>query len=255
MMNIPGSSAPQWIRNGIDILVVAYLFYFLYKLFQDTKSISLIKGLLVIVVIYFLAGFLELKTLAWIFKYLVNYFVILIVILFQPEIRRVLSRFGRGGLSAFQKKISKETLEEICESVFLLSEEFTGALIIVERNMGLQDLVEEAIELDAKVKSELLLSLFYKGTPLHDGAIIIEEDKIVAARVMIPTIMIGSLKIRRNVGTRHRAGLAITTETDAVSIIVSEETGKISLASNGKLEYGLSHEKLLKRLTELTDNN
>lgn len=244
----------QWIRNAADVLVVAYLFYFLYKLFRGTKSISVIKGFFFIVAVYFLAGLIQLKTVAWVFKYVVNYFVILIVVLFQPEIRRILSLFGRSGFSAFQRKISRETIEEISEAVFQMSEESTGALIIIERNMGLRDLVEESVELEATIKSELLLSLFYKGSPLHDGAIILEEDKIVAARVIIPTVKINSLKIRRNVGTRHRAGLAITTETDAFSIIVSEETGKISVAVNGKLEYGLSHEKFLKRLSEFTDN-
>lgn len=252
MTELLNSPVVEIIRIVLDIISVAYLIYFLYSLFQDTNSISILKGFLFIMAINIIANLIGLKTLAWIFQYLVNYFVILVVVLFQPEIRRLLSKIGRSGLSAIREKISPEVAAEIAKAAFIMAEEKTGALIIIEGNVGLKDLVEGAISFEANVKSELLQSIFFNKNILHDGAILIKNESIVAARVMVPNIIVSSSpKTKRSLGTRHRAAIAITQETDAVSIIVSEETGKVSISHNGKLEYGLTHEKFLRRLNEI----
>jgi diadenylate cyclase len=252
MMEFLSSPFFEVVKTIFDIIIVAYLIYFLYSLFQDTNSITIVKGFLFIMAINIVANFIGLKTVAWVFRYLVENFVILVVVLFQPEIRRLLSRVGRSGLSAIREKISQEVLGEIARAVYNMSDDKTGALIIIERNVGLRDLVDESVSLDASVKAELLHSIFFKKNLLHDGAVLIESDKIVAARVIIPNIIVSApLKTKRRLGTRHRAALAITQDTDAVSVIVSEETGKVSIAHNGKLEYDLSQEKFLRRLNEI----
>lgn len=242
------------LRNIIDILSVAYLIYFLYSLFRDTNSITIIKGFLFIIAVYLVAALVGLETLAWTFQYVVTSFVIIVVVLFQPELRRLLSRIGRSGLAAIRQKFSRETVQEIARACYTLSEERTGALIILEQNVGLHDLLEDAIELDAAIHAELIQSIFFHNSPLHDGAILIENDRITAARVIVPTLLLDNvnlIKKKKQVGTRHRAALAATTESDAVSIVVSEETGQVSIAYNGKLEQDLSKEKFTKRLEEI----
>jgi diadenylate cyclase len=242
----------QAARNIIDILCVAYLIYFCYKLFEDTNSITIAKGFVTIIIIYGIANLIDLKVLSWIFKYVVNNFVLLIVVLFQPEIRRVLSRVGQSGISGLHTKVSKETLNEIAEAVFLMSANKTGGLIIMERNVGLKQLLEEATLIDASVKAEMLLSIFYKGNILHDGAVMIESNRITAAQVIIPSIKIDAIiKNKSGLGTRHRAGIAVTTDSDAIAIITSEETGNVSIAHKGKLEQALNYDEFTRRIHEL----
>ncbi|OHD53544.1 MAG: TIGR00159 family protein [Spirochaetes bacterium GWF1_51_8] len=248
LLNIP---IVQFFVNIIDILAVAYFIYFLYTLFEDTNSITILKGFIVIIAISIAANLLGLTTLAWLFKYVITYGVILIVVLFQPEIRRLLSRVGRSGIGAIRGEITEEALSELTRAVLLLAEDRTGALIIFERNVGLKDLIENSIKLDSSIQAELLLSIFYKSNILHDGAVIVEGDKIIAARVIIPGVIVETFKTKKRLGTRHRAGVAITVDTDAISIIVSEETGKISLAHNGKLEYDIPPEKFSRRMNDI----
>ncbi len=242
------------IRSIIDILSVAYLIYFLYSLFRDTNSITIIKGFLFIIAIYTVAALIGLETLAWTFQYVVTSFVIIVVILFQPELRRLLSRMGRSGFSAIRQKFSQETVQEIARACYLLSEEKTGALIILEQNVGLHDLLEDAVRLDASVQAELIQTIFFHNSPLHDGAILIENERITAARVIIPHLLldnVSAVRRKKPLGTRHRAALAITTDSDAVGIVVSEETGNVSISYNGKLEYDLGKERFIKRMEEI----
>jgi diadenylate cyclase len=248
LLNIP---IVQFFINAIDILAVAYFIYFLYTLFEDTNSITILKGFIVIIAISIIANISGLNTLAWLFKYVITYGVILIVVLFQPEIRRLLSRVGRSGLGAIKGKITEEALMELSRTIIMLSEDKIGALIIFERNVGLRDLIEESVKLDALIQTDLIISIFYKGNVLHDGALIVEGDKLIAARVIIPGVIVEAFKTKKRLGTRHRAGVAITVDTDAISIIVSEENGKISLAHNGKLEYDIPAEKFSRRLNEI----
>ncbi len=252
MENLLDSSVIQIIKNIIDIVCVAYLLYFIYKLFEDTNSITIIKGFFVVVVIYVIAKFIDLKTLAWIFRYVVSYFVILLVVLFQPEIRRVLSRIGQSGIAGISGKVSMETLNEISEAIYRMSEKRIGGLIILERKVGLKQLLDEAVQLDSAVKAELLLSIFYKGSILHDGAVLIQGDRISAAQVIIPSVKVEAmLKSKSGLGTRHRAGIAVTTDSDAISIIVSEETGKVSIAYKGKIEQEIAYENFTERINEI----
>ena len=149
-------------------------------------------------------------------------------------------------------KLSKETLNEITKASYILSEKKMGGLIIIERKVGLKHLLDEAILLDATVKSELLVSIFYKGNVLHDGAVLIEGEKIVGGAIIVPSVRIDAVKDKiAGLGTRHRAGIAVTIETDAVCVIISEETGSLSIAYDGNLEYSLSYEESVRRLNEI----
>lgn len=240
------------IKSIIDIGAVAYLIYYLYTLFEETNSFTIMKGFLFVIAITIIANLLGLSTLSWIFQYLFSSLIVLLVVLFQPEIRKMLSQVGAAGLFISRQKISREAVEEIANAAQMMSEERIGALIIIERNVGLKDLVENATQLDAVVKAELLVSIFFKNNILHDGGVVISGNKIAAARVIVPSLLVNiSAKTKRQIGTRHRAGIAITAETDAVSVIVSEETGHISIGHGGKIEYDLSDEKFERRLNEI----
>lgn len=240
-----------WLVSVVDILLVAYVLYFLYTLFRDTNSMSIVKGFLVVLGVYLIANFLQLATLAWVLRYIVGNFVILAVVLFQPEIRRVLLQVGQGGVYALHKQYSN-TIEELSETVFEMGQKHIGALLLIERGVGLRHLVEDALPIDAHLSKELLLSIFHKGNILHDGAIILQGDRILAAKVIIPAVKIDALKTKKfKYGTRHLAGLAISNECDAIAIIVSEEKGTVSLAIDGKLTFDLDYESLKRKLYEL----
>jgi diadenylate cyclase len=242
----------QVVRSAVDILCVAYILYFVYKLFEDTNSISIILGFIFVLAVNGAANLLGLKTVAWIFQLLVSYFVVLLVVLFQPEIRKVLTRIGQSGIRGFGTNVTMESLNEITEAVLAMSEARSGSLIIVERNVGLKHLLEESTHLDAEVKSELIQAIFYKGNPLHDGAVMVQGKRIIAANVMVPSIKVEVIqKMKRGKGTRHRAGVAVTSDSDAVSIIVSEENGDISIAQKGKLEGPLPSEHFIRRMNEI----
>ncbi len=245
-----------WVKiflSIVDIVCVAYLFYFIYKLFEDTNSISIIKGFIAVIVLYAIAHFIELKTVEWIINYLLPYIVIMIVVLFQPEIRKFLTRVGQSGLSGL-RGMSAETMNEITKAITIMSQTKTGGLIIIEKKVGLKQLLEESIPLDAAVKAELLISIFHKGGILHDGAVLITGEKIRAARIIIPSVKIDAHpKKRTGLGTRHLAGISVTSDSDALSIIVSEESGSISIAYKGKIETELSEEYFVRRINEMVE--
>lgn len=242
------------IRAVIDIVIVAYVFYFLYSVFENTQTISVIKGFILIVGIYFLAKFLGLKTIEWIFKYVVNYIVIIGIILFQPEIRKLFLQVGGKGIAMI--KISPKTIQEIEKAIFRMSESKTGALILIEQSVGLRDLRETGYSIDAKVQSEILESIFFKNSIMHDGAVIIQGDRVIAAKVIIPNVSSPARNMmKKNLGTRHRAAIQASNDTDAVAIIVSEETGKVSIAYNAKLNYDLSKEKFEELIHEYLEKN
>ncbi|MGC8771557.1 MAG: diadenylate cyclase CdaA [Brevinematia bacterium] len=239
----------QIIKNIVDICAVAYVFYFLYSLFENTNTMSILKGFIAIIIINAIARFAGLRTLEWIFQYVMNNFVLLIVVLFQPEIRKILNRIGEKGIAGIRSNFSKSVLREITDAVFAMSETKTGALIIIEQNVGLKHFLDNSVVLNSDVTKEGLLSIFYKGNPLHDGAVIISDEKILAARVIIPSITTND--INNKYGTRHRAGLFVSEDSDAISIIVSEERGTISLAYKGHFEADLKKEEFLRRINEL----
>jgi diadenylate cyclase len=240
------------IKNIVDICAVAYLFYFLYSIFENTNSVSILKGFIIILILNIIAKFAGLKTLEGIFQYVMNNFVLLIVVLFQPEIRKILNRIGQSGIAGIKSKFSRGVVNEISQAVAKMAEEKVGALILIEQNVGLKDFIEGGVILNCDVSKEAIWSIFYKGNPLHDGAIVISEDKILAARVLIPSIVCDTKENKdANFGTRHRAGIYVTQDTDAVAIVVSEEKGSISLGYKGKFEFNLSTENFVRRLNEI----
>ncbi len=238
------------LRNIFDICAVAYVFYFLYSIFENTNTISILKGFIAILIINALSKIAGLKTLEWIFQYVMNNFVLLIVVLFQPEIRKILNRIGQRGIAGIRTYLPREVVKEIIEASLEMSKTNTGALILIEQNVGLKNLLENSVILNSEVSKEVLTSIFYKGNPLHDGAVIISEDKIIAARIMIPSIASDELNGTK-VGTRHRAAMYVSDETDAIAIIISEEKGSLSIACNGKFEFDLTEENFIRRINEL----
>ena len=235
----------------IDIAIVAVLVYELLVLIRGTRAVQMALAASFLIGLYFLSRWLELETVNWLIRNLATYVVFAIIVLFQSDIRRALLHFGRGPyLRYFERAAStKETLEELVIAVTTLSTRRIGALIVVERSIGLRNYIEGGIPLDATVTYDLLASIFQPGTPLHDGAVIVQNDRVAAAACFLPLSV--NPRVSRDVGTRHRAALGVTEESDAIAIVVSEETGSISLAVSDALERGLGGDLLRARLQAL----
>ena len=235
----------------IDIAIVAVLVYELLVLIRGTRAVQMALAASFLIALYFLSQWLELETVNWLIRNLATYVVFAIIVLFQSDIRRALLHFGRGPyLRYFERAAStKETLEELVIAVTTLSTRRIGALVVVERSIGLRNYIEGGIPLDATVTYDLLASIFQPGTPLHDGAVIVQNDRVAAAACFLPLSV--NPRVSRDVGTRHRAALGVTEESDAIAIIVSEETGTISLAVGDALERGLGSDLLRGRLQAL----
>ncbi|HEY3249285.1 MAG TPA: diadenylate cyclase CdaA [bacterium] len=244
------------ILDILDILIVAVLTYQLLMLIRGTRAEQLVIGLVVLFVAYWVSQFLGLYTLQYILGYIGLAIPIALLVLFQPELRRMLEQLGRGGVlvTGFAPHgLGREEIIRLVNDVGrasrILSMRKIGALFVVERRTGLADFIETGIKLDALVAVQLLISLFFPNSPLHDGAVIIRGNRVMAAGCLLPLSENPSLS--RTLGTRHRAGLGITEVTDAVAVIVSEETGAISLAMDGELVRGLSEEELKGELLRL----
>lgn len=218
----------------IDIIVVAILFYQFFKFIKGTKATPILFGLVLFFAVSFIARWFNLKALAWIMNSILAVWVVAFVILFQPEIRNALARLGRQRpLKFFLKVEETPIIDQITDAVKKLAEEKRGALIVIQREIGLKDIVETGVRIDAQVNSILLQTIFFPDTPLHDGACIIEGDKIVAAGCILP--LSDDPDIGSGYGLRHRAALGVAEHSDAFCIVVSEETGRISFAYKGKL--------------------
>jgi len=228
----------------LDILAVALVLYQLLQIVKGTRAAHILVGVLTVVIIYQIALRLGLETLRSMLSSLAPYTAIAIIVLFQQEIRRALGRLGRkrllGGYHA------PESTDEILLAIASLSRDKIGGLIVLERDAGLRTFVESGVRLDAHVSRDLLLSIFMPGTALHDGAVIIQKDRVAAAACFLPLSVRPEVSSR--LGTRHRAGLGITEESDALALIVSEETGVISVASAGEMESGVSIERAEERI-------
>ena len=237
----------------IDILAVAFIVYKLLGYIRETRAQQLVKGILVLVAVFFLSDFLRLNTLNWILRGAFTMGIIALVILFQPELRRALEHMGRGSILSGRfngdKNQAKQVVDAIVDAVNQFSATKTGALIVIEREVSLGDIAENGTVLNARVSEELLGNIFYKGSPLHDGATIIRNDKIFAAGCVLP--LTSRLDVGKELGTRHRAALGITENSDAVTIVVSEENGIISVARGGKLNRFLDSKALEKMLLTL----
>jgi len=235
-------AAIPW-RDLIDILAVAIVVYNLLLLIRGTRAVQMLLGILFIGVLYYLARVADLPTLKRILESLLIFLPFAIIVLFQHEIRRALASFGRNPLWGFTRSQQVEsTFNEIVLAATSLSSKRIGALIIIERLDGLRTYVENGIVMDAVVSYDLLINIFTPGTPLHDGAVIIQGDRIAAAASFLPLTLNPALS--KDFGTRHRAALGISEETDAVAVVVSEETGVISLAFDGELVRGLDPKSL-----------
>lgn len=242
------------IRDILDILIVALAFYKLFMLIRETRAEQLIKGLLILFALTKVSEWLQFHTLNWILDTTMTVGVMAILIVFQPELRRGLEYLGRSRF--FTKSFVEirgerlsEVFDEIVDAVASLSRQKIGALIVIERETGLNEIVETGTKIDGKVSSDLLINIFIPNTPLHDGAVIIKDDKIKAAGCFLPLTENSSLS--KELGTRHRAALGISERSDCLSIIVSEETGAISIAENGSLARYLDTKTLKQILLDM----
>lgn len=244
------------IRDIVDIIIVAIVLYNLFKLIRETRAEQLVKGIFAIFVFEKISGegWLELYTINWILKNTMTVGVIAILIVFQPELRRGLEYIGRSRfftksfLEIRGESLSK-TVEEIVEACASLSRQKIGALIVLERETGLKEVVETGTRIDGLVSSNLLINIFIPNTPLHDGAVIIKDDTIKAAACFLP--LTDNMNISKELGTRHRAGIGISERSDSLSIIVSEETGAISIAENGTIARHLDSKTLRQILIDM----
>lgn len=222
----------------LDILIVAFLFYRLFLLIRGTRAAQMFVGLFLLIILSFIARWLNMNALNWILSSLKTVWVIAFVILFQPELRRALSLLGENRILGYIIKVEEtSTLSEIVKACHQLSQSGLGAIIAIEKDVGLRNYIETGTPIDARVTAELIVTIFTPPSPLHDGAIIIEKNRIVAAGCILPLSQ--NPRLAKSLGTRHRAGLGLSEETDAVAIIVSEETRTLSLASGGKLKRKL----------------
>jgi diadenylate cyclase len=234
----------------LDILIVALLFYRLFMLIKGTRAIQMFIGLFLLILVSFIAQWLNLNALNWILSSLKTVWVIAFVILFQPELRKALSQLGQNRIiGMFLKVESTGTVTETVKACQLLVQKGLGAIIVLERDVGLKNYIETGTRLDAKVTSELLVTIFTPPSPLHDGAVVLEKDRLIAAGCILPLSQ--NPRIGRSLGTRHRAGLGLSEETDAIVIIISEETGSISLAREGKLKRKLDLNALRNELVAI----
>lgn len=222
----------------IDILLVAYVLYKAIMIIKGTRAVQLIKGLAVLIVVSLVSNWLGLKTIAWILALLQSVLVVALPVVFQPELRRALEHLGRGKIFARPMvMLNQEALEslinEVVRAIRIISKNNLGALIILERETGINDFIETGIKIDGLVSAEFLVNIFIPKSPLHDGAVIIRGDRVIAASCFLP--LSENPNLSKELGTRHRAALGLTEQSDAIAVIVSEETGVISVAEEGRL--------------------
>ena len=232
-------------KDLLDILGASLFVYGVLYFLRITKGIQILKGLILLALIWALASLLDLKTVSTIFEKLWTVGLFSLVVIFQPEIRKALSKLGQATKLTFSKPLEERVVERLVRACAFMSERQIGALIVIERNQNLEPLLEGCVTIDAVVSVELLITIFDPLTPLHDGAVVIRGDRIVYASCVLP--LSKSSEIPKKYGTRHRAGLGISEESDAIAVIVSEETGEISVAVGGKFHRNLDQE-LLKSL-------
>lgn len=238
------------VLGWIEIFILASFLYFIFRLFKGTRGSSILTGLITLfATLYAVTSISNLNVLNWILSKLMLYISLAVVVIFQPEIRRVLARLGRQPWRNNGMSTQKNLVEPMLQCVKLLSKRKIGALIAIEREIGTRAIQDTGTKMNSAVSSELLSTIFFPHTPLHDGGVIISGDRICAAGCLFPLSQ--KEELSKMLGTRHRAAIGITEETDAVVIVVSEETGTISVAYNGRLRRGLSEEKLHRILSSM----
>ena len=235
----------------LDIAIVSVIVYELLKLIRGTRAVQMAIGIAVVVGLFYMSLGLQLETLNWLIRNIVGYVVFAAIVLMQADIRRALVHLGRAPIfRRFERLTSDdETIEELVVATGLLAAKRTGAIIVVERRIGLRNFIESGIPLDARLTYDLLVSIFQPTSPLHDGAVIVQGDRVAAAACFLPLTV--NPRLSRDLGSRHRAALGVTEENDSVAIVVSEETGGISLVLDGAIERNLGAEHLRARLLSL----
>jgi diadenylate cyclase len=241
----------KYLASIVDIALVWYVIYKLINVIRGTKAVQLLKGILVILLVRVVSEWLGLITLSWMMQQAINWGFLAVIIIFQPELRRALEQLGRGRFfsrSSTQDDDNQEkAVEAIVKATDYMAKRRIGALISIERETGMSDYIETGIRLNSNISSELLINIFIPNTPLHDGAVIIQKNNVSAAACYLP--LSESPFISKELGTRHRAALGISEVTDSLTVIVSEETGGISLTRNGELHRDLKVEELKELLT------
>ena len=241
------------ITDVLDIAIITFLVYKLLGFIRETRAEQLAKGLLLLVVATVLSKWMHLYTLHWLLSGLISAGLVALVVIFQPELRRALEYLGRSRITNIFGEVDKEEAKRIVgqfvEAVDSMSASRTGALIVIEREISLNDIVETGTVIDSQITAQMIGTIFYEGTPLHDGAVIVRGDKLYAAGCVLPLTQ--NKELNKELGTRHRAGIGITENSDALVIIVSEETGIISIAQNGKLTRFLDGKTIEKKLLNL----
>src|SRR3954467_15640481 len=242
---------PIGLRDLIDILVVSLIVYELLKLIRGTRAVQMGFGGAVLVALFYISRWGHLETVNWLIRNLAGYMVFAAIVLFQSDIRRALAHFGRTPFFRYFAKAesAEESVEEIVVAASMLSSQRVGAIVAVERQIGLRNYIEGGIPLDAVLTYDLLLSVFQTASPLHDGAVIVQDDRVAAAACFLPLTV--NPKLSKELGSRHRAAIGLTEENDAIAIVVSEETGSISIVSDGQIERGLTPDALRARLRTL----
>jgi diadenylate cyclase len=235
----------------VDIIVVSILLYEVLKLIRGTRAVQMALGASVLVAIYYGSRWGGLETVNWLIRNMFGYVVFAVIVLFQSDIRRALAHLGRAPFFRYFAKpeSAEESIEELIVAASMLSAQRVGAIIAIERQIGLRNYIEGGIPLDATLTYDLLLSIFQVSSPLHDGAVIVQDDRIAAAACFLPLTV--NPKLGKELGSRHRAAIGLTEENDAIAIVVSEETGAISVVADGQIERGLTGEGLRGRLRQL----
>ena len=235
----------------LDIAIVAFLIYEFLKLIRGTRAVQMAVGSFFVIALFYVSQLAPLQTLNWLIRNALLYVAFAAIVIFQSDIRRALAHFGQAPFFRYfnRTEAADETIEEVVVAATMLSAQKTGAIIAIEREIGLRNYIESGIPVDATMTYDLLVTIFQVGSPLHDGAVIIQEGRVAAASCFLPLTVQPALS--RELGTRHRAAIGLTEESDAVAVVVSEERGQIALAIDGNIERDLSAEQLRERLMSL----
>ncbi len=257
LSNIPASLLSLRLADILDIAIVAYLFYKLSAFVRETRAGTLIKGIILLLIFTWASNLLQLNTINYLLRNLMQFAFMAFIVIFQPELRRALEKVGRANFSSLFTQEENNSAEfiasEIAAAAVAMSSRRIGALIVLERDTKIGDIVRTGCAIDSNVSSELLINIFIPNTPLHDGAVIIRENRIVAARCILP--LTHNETLSREFGTRHRAALGLSESSDAAVIVVSEETGKISFTLNGNMSRNYTEDTLKKVILKVLSSS
>ena len=247
---IPQPPSVSW-WNFVDILVVSFFIFQALKFIRGTRAVQMALGGALLVGLFYGSRWGHLQTVSWLVRNVAGYVVFALIVLFQSDIQRALAHLGRASFFRYfaDEKSAEESIEKLVVAAGMLATQRVGAIIAIERLIGLRNYIEGGIPLDAVVTYDLLVSIFQPSSPLHDGAVIVQENRVAAAACFLPLTV--NPKLSKELGSRHRAAIGLTEENDAVAIVVSEETGKISVVSEGQIERGLDTDSLRRRLQSL----